>query len=1089
MRKKLFTLLLALAASLGTMFASTKIGDLYYDLDASDKTAEVARNNSASGDIVIPASVTYNSVTYSVTSIESYAFKSCTGLTSVNIPESVTIIGGGAFSGCTGLMSVNIPESVTSIGGDAFANCVSLPVIDNFRWAGDSYIVEVIDKTFTNYQIPSNTKWIGGGAFSKCKNMTSLSLPEGLLSIESIAFQGCDNLTSVTIPSSLKQIGQYAFDKCKKLTFVQWNAKSCSFYELGWRYGYAGTTPWGNYDGEGISTIILGDDVENIPDYLCAETNINSIIIPKNVRSIGLNVFNACKSLTSVTWNAIHCNNMGGKISVFNDRSSQITSFTIGNQVKVIPAYLCYGMSAVPSFTIPCSVDSIGLNAFYGCAVVFRDCGKTIHNFEEATLCTAFDVNNLPKWVKDSVAVGEPISSWKSYSGEYIQYTCNSTFDSVINTFAVITGHTDSIQLPDTILCHRGAEICDSKGHCQVFESSGVFACIYENTYGCDSVVSRNVIVKQDTTYLPDTLICSGESISDGKISQPFYESGVYNYTYINSEGCDSVISRNIYVVQHVVTPTINVKSAFDTPNSGRITISKNTSGTPASFAYFTINGIKHNRSSDNIGTGYSVNNLAEGTYRMVFYSILDCDSIVKNITINQYGMKVNGMYYLLDETNHTATLTYRGSSYDNYNGEYSGNITIPKTITFEGIEYQVTGINSSTFSGCSNISTITMEAETPISMYNSGLSNNCIIYVPYGSLNAYKSASGWRNYTIHVINSSHATTTTGATSATITLGNTNEAQHIASCGMEGGAEEFAGNVIEYIGLEPNSEYANIPLFIKTKEGDLDNTTVSFTTTALELTTKASKPVAATTALLFAETNMADAEISCGFEWKRNDAPADMEGNKVFCPVASGQMAGRLKNLKDDVYYKYRAFYQSAAGKMYYGDWQYIFTGDVTVEFDPVLYTYGATVVHEKDATISGYALAGSEDFTEQGFEYWSESRANGGANAPHRTPAALGEHFFVQASGIALRVTLTNLDAGTVYKYRVYGKVGDQYYYGAEQSFTTQGEYEGDDSETIEEVPSDQVPSAKAQKVLRNGQISILRGDKVYTVTGQEVK
>ena len=161
----------------------------------------------------------------------------------------------------------------------------------------------------------------------------------------------------------------------------------------------------------------------------------------------------------------------------------------------------------------------------------------------------------------------------------------------------------------------------------------------------------------------------------------------------------------------------------------------------------------------------------------------------------------------------------------------------------------------------------------------------------------------------------------------------------------------------------------------------------------------------------------------------------------------------------------------------------------MAVEFDPILYTYGATVVKENEATISGYALAGSEDFTEQGFEYWAESRANEEANAPRRMPAALNEHFFVQTNGIALRVTLTNLDAGTVYKYRVYGKVGDQCYYGSEQTFTTQGTYEGDDSEAIWEIQSDPQDAVKAQKVLRDGQIYILRGDKIYTITGQVVK
>ena len=133
-------------------------------------------------------------------------------------------------------------------------------------------------------------------------------------------------------------------------------------------------------------------------------------------------------------------------------------------------------------------------------------------------------------------------------------------------------------------------------------------------------------------------------------------------------------------------------------------------------------------------------------------------------------------------------------------------------------------------------------------------------------------------------------------------------------CGIEEG-EEFPGNIVEYNGLEPNGTYNEIPFFIKTNEGDYDTLHVSFTTPALELTTKPSKPVSSTTAILLAETNMSDAEVSCGFEYKRNDAPADMDGTKVYCPVASGQMAGRLKNLKDDVYYKYRAFYQSAAGK------------------------------------------------------------------------------------------------------------------------------------------------------------------------------
>ena len=94
--KKLFTLLLAVAASVGTMFASTKIGGLYYNLDATNQTAEVTSQHSSypywSTTITtanIPASVTYNSVTYSVTSIGEKAFEYCSGLTSITC-EAIT---------------------------------------------------------------------------------------------------------------------------------------------------------------------------------------------------------------------------------------------------------------------------------------------------------------------------------------------------------------------------------------------------------------------------------------------------------------------------------------------------------------------------------------------------------------------------------------------------------------------------------------------------------------------------------------------------------------------------------------------------------------------------------------------------------------------------------------------------------------------------------------------------------------------------------------------------------------------------------------------------------------------------------------
>ena len=206
MKPKLFTLLLAVAASVGTLFAEkVQIGDLYYNLDATYRTAEVTSQNSSYPywettitTASIPASVTYNSVSYSVTSIGERAFYECSGLTSVTIPNSVTSIGNAAFNSCSSLTSVTIPNSVTSIGNAAFALCSSL----------------------TSVTIPNSVTSIGNGAFGFCRSLTSVTIPNSVTSIGEGAFAYCSSLTSVTIPNSVTSIGEGAFDGCTGLTSI-----------------------------------------------------------------------------------------------------------------------------------------------------------------------------------------------------------------------------------------------------------------------------------------------------------------------------------------------------------------------------------------------------------------------------------------------------------------------------------------------------------------------------------------------------------------------------------------------------------------------------------------------------------------------------------------------------------------------------------------------------------------------------------------------------------------------------------------------------------------------------------------------------
>ena len=115
----LFSLILSVVFSTSASAYDVKIDGIYYYL--SGKTAAVTFGEEKySGEVVIPSSITVEGKEYPVTSIGQDAFRECSGLTSVTIPNSVTSIGESAFRECSGLTSVTIPNSVTSIGDFAF---------------------------------------------------------------------------------------------------------------------------------------------------------------------------------------------------------------------------------------------------------------------------------------------------------------------------------------------------------------------------------------------------------------------------------------------------------------------------------------------------------------------------------------------------------------------------------------------------------------------------------------------------------------------------------------------------------------------------------------------------------------------------------------------------------------------------------------------------------------------------------------------------------------------------------------------------------------------------------------------------------
>ncbi len=175
------------------------IDGLWYKLDYDENklTAEVVAPEEGSpmyqGDVIIPESVEYEGVTYSVTSIGGGAFKDCTELTSVTIPPSVKRIFGEAFTGCSSLERVNISDLV------AWCNT------ELGEYGGD-YI--------PSYAFDATPLWLNG------EPIRELVIPEEVTDIPQLAFYGCQTLTSVYFTGQIGDIGIEAFGKCSNLTYV-----------------------------------------------------------------------------------------------------------------------------------------------------------------------------------------------------------------------------------------------------------------------------------------------------------------------------------------------------------------------------------------------------------------------------------------------------------------------------------------------------------------------------------------------------------------------------------------------------------------------------------------------------------------------------------------------------------------------------------------------------------------------------------------------------------------------------------------------------------------------------------------------------
>ena len=279
-----------------------------------------------------------------VTSIGCNAFRLCTKLTNITIPDTVNIIGSEVFSGCGILRSITIPDGITRIERSLFFGCSNL----------------------TDVNLPNSVTSIAPSAFQNCIRLQSLKLPVGLTHIEGCAFFSCEALSDIAIPESVISIGDAAFMDCSitevslsdKLQYIAPNAFDKTVVIL---------APKGSYAAQWAK-----DNHYELKEYDLSERTIDGAVYKLSSKQTAIYVRPGDNNVTNVSIPAAIT--LEGKRYSVNEIAAnafkncdKLKELTIGKNVKKIGKKAVYGCAKLKKITIKTKslkAKNIGKDAF-----------------------------------------------------------------------------------------------------------------------------------------------------------------------------------------------------------------------------------------------------------------------------------------------------------------------------------------------------------------------------------------------------------------------------------------------------------------------------------------------------------------------------------------------------------------------------------------------------------------------------------------------------------------------------------------------------------------------------------------------------